>query len=223
MARPANPRARDALLEAARAEFARAGLEGARIEDIARRAGVSKGAFYLHFSSKEEAFREILQRFLGVLEEQALRRREAELRFQREVGDPSAATLERTIDFDAALDAELLDVLWRNRLIVAALDRAAGQPYAGMVADFRRRMRHLVSGRIALKQEEGWLRGDVDAEVVSDVLLGTYEGYARRMFELRDRPDLAGGARSFLTVLYTGVLEARPAVRRTRRAAAARD
>lgn len=48
------------ILEAALDVFAERGLAGARVEDIASRAGVSKGTVYLYFSGKEELFREAL-------------------------------------------------------------------------------------------------------------------------------------------------------------------
>ncbi len=48
------------ILEAALDVFAERGLAGARVEDIATRAGVSKGTVYLYFSGKEELFREAL-------------------------------------------------------------------------------------------------------------------------------------------------------------------
>lgn len=47
---------RKALLEAALHVFVRDGFEASRIEDIAQEAGRSRGAFYVNFSSKEEAF-----------------------------------------------------------------------------------------------------------------------------------------------------------------------
>jgi AcrR family transcriptional regulator len=47
---------RKALLEAAFQVFVRDGFEASRIEDIAREAGRSRGAFYVNFSSKAEAF-----------------------------------------------------------------------------------------------------------------------------------------------------------------------
>src|SRR5438876_10708073 len=65
MARPADPNAKEALMAAARAEFARRGLRGARIEDITAACGLSKGAFYLHFESKEALFGELVQGFIG--------------------------------------------------------------------------------------------------------------------------------------------------------------
>jgi AcrR family transcriptional regulator len=44
---------RDALLRVAAKHFARRGIGGTRIEDITEGADVAKGAFYLHFDSKE--------------------------------------------------------------------------------------------------------------------------------------------------------------------------
>lgn len=48
------PEKRAALLAAARSEFAASGLEGASLNRILRRAGVSKGRFYYHFVSKDD-------------------------------------------------------------------------------------------------------------------------------------------------------------------------
>ncbi|MEQ9641893.1 MAG: TetR/AcrR family transcriptional regulator [Alphaproteobacteria bacterium] len=44
------------ILDAAKAEFVERGFEAARIDDIARRAGIAKGTVYLHFPSKEALF-----------------------------------------------------------------------------------------------------------------------------------------------------------------------
>src|SRR5262249_49542401 len=48
------------LLEAAFSVFAAQGYTGATIDAIVHTAGYSKGAFYFHFSSKEEVFLEVL-------------------------------------------------------------------------------------------------------------------------------------------------------------------
>jgi AcrR family transcriptional regulator len=56
---------RKALLEAALNVFVRDGFEASRIEDIAAEAGRSRGAFYVNFSNKAEAFFALReQRFL---------------------------------------------------------------------------------------------------------------------------------------------------------------
>lgn len=49
------------LLEAARSVFARDGFEAARLEDIAKESGHTRGAFYANFDTKEELFFALLE------------------------------------------------------------------------------------------------------------------------------------------------------------------
>jgi AcrR family transcriptional regulator len=51
---PEDRPSRSALLEAGRDVFTARGYRGTRIDDIVQRAGVSHGAFYLHFAGKED-------------------------------------------------------------------------------------------------------------------------------------------------------------------------
>eukprot|EP01041_Mallomonas_annulata_P041364 gene41364-65435_t len=48
------------IVEAALAVFAEKGFAAARLDEIARRAGVSKGALYLYFETKEDIFRAVV-------------------------------------------------------------------------------------------------------------------------------------------------------------------
>src|SRR5690349_11249606 len=48
------------IIAAAMAVFAEKGFAAARLEDIARRAGVSKGALYLYFETKEDLFHAVV-------------------------------------------------------------------------------------------------------------------------------------------------------------------
>lgn len=52
----------DEILDAAVEVFGEHGFARARLDDIARRAGVSKGTLYLYFASKDEIFRAMVQR-----------------------------------------------------------------------------------------------------------------------------------------------------------------
>jgi AcrR family transcriptional regulator len=58
---------REAILAAALDEFAARGYEGARLDDVARRAGVAKGTIYLHFRDKEALFQELVRSVLNPL------------------------------------------------------------------------------------------------------------------------------------------------------------
>jgi len=52
------------ILEAALEEFVAKGYAQTRLDDVARRAGISKGLVYVYFSTKEELFKAVIRRFL---------------------------------------------------------------------------------------------------------------------------------------------------------------
>jgi AcrR family transcriptional regulator len=53
------------ILDAALAVFAEKGFSAARMEDISRRAGVTKGTIYLYFESKEALFKALVRESLA--------------------------------------------------------------------------------------------------------------------------------------------------------------
>ncbi len=84
-------RTRGQILAAATAEFARQGLGGTRVDEIARRAGVNKALLYHYFGSKDALF-------VVVLEAAYAQIREAEAALELEDLDPPRA-MERLVDF----------------------------------------------------------------------------------------------------------------------------
>ncbi|WP_321363218.1 TetR/AcrR family transcriptional regulator [uncultured Celeribacter sp.] len=57
----------DEILDAALDLFVEKGFDRTRVEDIATRAGVSKGAVYLYFSSKDAVIEALVDRAVGVI------------------------------------------------------------------------------------------------------------------------------------------------------------
>jgi AcrR family transcriptional regulator len=53
------------ITEAALAVFAENGYSATRVDDVARRAGVSKGLLYLYFKTKEELFKAVIRSFVA--------------------------------------------------------------------------------------------------------------------------------------------------------------
>ncbi|MEZ5608027.1 MAG: TetR/AcrR family transcriptional regulator [Burkholderiaceae bacterium] len=53
------------LLDAALALFVEKGFAGTRVEDVAARAGVSKGTLFLYFASKDELFKAVVRENAG--------------------------------------------------------------------------------------------------------------------------------------------------------------
>ncbi len=54
-------------MSAALDEFSTRGFEAARLDDVARRAGVAKGTIYLYFHDKESLFQELIRAMLTPL------------------------------------------------------------------------------------------------------------------------------------------------------------
>jgi AcrR family transcriptional regulator len=78
VARPSTPRWRrraearpEEILDAALAEFTARGFDAARMEDIARTAGISKAAIYLYFPSKTALLEALIEAKVGPLAQQA--------------------------------------------------------------------------------------------------------------------------------------------------------
>jgi AcrR family transcriptional regulator len=79
------------ILAAAKAEFARKGLGGARVDDIAARAKANKRMLYHYFGNKEDLFRITLEDAYGDF-------RTAEARLEIEKDDPITA-IKRLVSF----------------------------------------------------------------------------------------------------------------------------
>ncbi len=89
---PRDPDAtRKRILAAAKAEFARKGLGGARVDDIASRAKANKRMLYHYFGNKEDLFQRTLEDAYG-----AFRAAEADLRIEQ---DEPVTALKRLITF----------------------------------------------------------------------------------------------------------------------------
>ncbi|MFF4018948.1 TetR/AcrR family transcriptional regulator [Streptomyces sp. NPDC001843] len=77
-------RTRAEILDVATQEFARAGYDGARVDEIAARTRTTKRMIYYYFGGKEQLFTAVLERAYGVI-------RHAEQRLDVEHLDPVAA------------------------------------------------------------------------------------------------------------------------------------
>lgn len=86
----------DAILDAAQDQFLKKGFAGARVEDIAHGAGLSKGAVYRYFDSKEAMFKALVRRAVSPIARAAAERMDAG-------GDPEATLREAAAIFGAAM------------------------------------------------------------------------------------------------------------------------
>src|ERR671925_147037 len=61
---------REKIIQAAIESFAQTGFDRTKMEDIAKRLGLSKGTIYLYFNSKEDLFLAICEHYLKAVRDQ---------------------------------------------------------------------------------------------------------------------------------------------------------
>lgn len=177
MSRPADPTAKIALLRAAEEVFAEKGVDRAKVEDIARAAGISKGAFYLHFESKEALLRQVVESFLGRMSAQFT------------LHDSAPESADALLSLWLERDLESFEFLWQSRAILGILATCAGD-YQYLVDAFRMECRNTAASWIGLLKESGLVRKDVDAELTALLMNGAYNELVTRLLTERSRPEL---------------------------------
>jgi AcrR family transcriptional regulator len=184
MPRPSDPFARSRLLAAAEAVFLEKGLDRAKVEDITQLATLSKGAFYLHFKSKEAAFREVLSSALAAIGESLDRMSESR-------GLWSTMSSEELIAFWYSHDLELFEYLWERRALMRLVLQGGGSPdYAHLTELFVARAEAVVG----LFVEHGILSGHFhelfNTNYVATFMAGGWDRVARRIILEDAPPDL---------------------------------
>jgi AcrR family transcriptional regulator len=182
---------RDAILRGAAEVFGERGYGLASISDIAAAAGLTKGALYFHFASKDElAF--------AVIAEQHSRTITASAAILAE----GRSALETLILLSRSLAHQLLEdpvVQAGIRLTtdVASMDHPAVEPYE----DWFRTIEELTRRAIA----EGDVAASVDAAVFAHFTSPAFTGVQLVSATLTGRADLLQRVREMWTVLLPGI------------------
>ncbi|MEM9207960.1 MAG: TetR/AcrR family transcriptional regulator, partial [Pseudomonadota bacterium] len=114
------------ITEAAFSAFAENGYAGTRIEEVARRAGISKGLMYLYFKTKEELFKAVI-RSVVVPQVDTLEReldaaapsaeaflRGPVLRFMKGIPGSRISVVIRLLIAEAPRHPDLVEFYWEN-------------------------------------------------------------------------------------------------------------
>jgi AcrR family transcriptional regulator len=162
-------RRREEIMAAAKVCFARQGFHATSMRDIYRECGLSPGAVYNHFASKDE-----IVRSLG---EERLREAQAQRDALDLIEDPvealrllAAGTRERLIrEDDLLLDLQLAGEALRNESIA----EVSRQTFEATL--------ETVVGLIGRAQRAGHWDPGVDADAVARVLIGIFQGFVVQM------------------------------------------
>ena len=168
---------RQRILAAGRVAFARKGYGQATVEDVALEAGISKGAMYHHFSSKEELFRALFDEHLASSAPPILEKMEGASSFREAIELMVGAWLSHRRE--EAGEPQLSTELWAQ---------ASREPWAReVVARFHAEVRAAIVAVLRGGQKAGFIRADLDAEATAAILVGLFDGlYLEWIFE----PDI---------------------------------
>lgn len=157
---------RERLLEAAISVFARQGFDRATVDEIVREAGFSKGAFYVHFESKEDLF-------WAMLEHRIERQHEA----FKEAVDHARPVAEnvRTI-LRAVFGLVEEDPFWGSLFMEFGAHAARNEKVRQRLAALYDRWRELLVQLLTDGREAGRIRPEIDIEFTTTVLIAAVEG-----------------------------------------------
>ncbi|MFI5271508.1 MAG: TetR/AcrR family transcriptional regulator [Ktedonobacterales bacterium] len=155
------------ILDAARQVFAERGLHETRMDDIAERSGLSKGALYLYYASKDAIIAALLRQFFKL-----------GLRELRKLTETEGTVSERLLAYtrQVAGEAELMVALaplaWEFYAI-AARQKSVRQFFKDSFTEYRTGLAALIQTGI----DSGEFR-EVAADEVAATMAALYEGLA---------------------------------------------
>jgi AcrR family transcriptional regulator len=165
------------ILESARAVFSEQGFEAAKMDEVARRARVSKGTVYNHFESKESLLIECVRLSMT-------RNRERVESLVRASDDPGLVTALRALLLDLLPEVGESQALHYQIWSLVARDPAARERLFSFFRDFYRHNERLVLQGLADGVERGEVRRDMVTGGAAALLLAVFDGLIyRAMFD----------------------------------------
>ena len=149
------------IIKAARAVFANKGYHDATMDDVAKEVGVSKGALYSYFASKEDLLKEI-----NLLGHQTLRSILFECKFD---------SLEEALEEVYTRVTEQFKGNLHTQFEVVALSSHDPKIRQIVYEDYQKDI-EAVEAFVEDKKKQGVIRTDVDAKVLAELFTALYLG-----------------------------------------------
>ena len=143
---------REAILAAALAEFSERGFSAARLDDVAKRAGIAKGTIYLYFRDKESLFQDLVRTRLFPLVDTIEHLRNVEM--------PLDVLARRLVDLFVD------EVMATPRCDVIRLMMAEGARFPKLAEFYYREVLSRVMETLRILLRSAHQRGEIDSDAV---------------------------------------------------------
>ncbi|CNG21150.1 TetR family transcriptional regulator [Mycobacterium tuberculosis] len=177
------------VLDAAYEQFSRMGVQRSTMEDVARRAGVSRITVYRRFATKDALVEHVVRREF---------RRYFD-RFLLDIGQAETAADRVVLGFVSSLRA-----IRRNPLIGGLIATEPDLVVPSMISDGGRTLatvREFVAGQLRHEQRAGTVSADLDIDHVAELMVrisASFLAIPSLLIDLDDDDQLAALARRFL-------------------------
>ena len=157
---------RQKLLESAFTVLATHGYERATVDEIVREAGFSKGAFYVHFESKEDLFWAMLEGRIDYLQDT--------MRQALDTTQSVAENQRRVLEAIFALDRE--DKHWPALFVEFVAHAARNERVREKLQEMYRRWHSFTVELLEEGRKAGRVREDIDIDFMASVTMALIEG-----------------------------------------------
>jgi len=193
---------RETLLKTALSVFSANGYSATTLEDIAREAGLTRGAIYWHFGSKAELYNTLLQQFSArgaIIAEQAIAEGGSVLEVLRRVFVRQMVLVEEDEEVRAVVELALFKMELSPELESGRQQQIrSGKQLIAQIAD-------------AVQQgiERGELRADLDAADIARAFLAFQNGAIQLWLVAPEAFSLKASAEAFAGIFIAGVRAAK--------------
>ncbi|GAA1858901.1 TetR/AcrR family transcriptional regulator [Actinomadura bangladeshensis] len=180
---------RTRVLDAAYEQFSRMGVQRSTMEDVARRAGVSRITVYRRFATKDALVEHVVRREFRRYFDQ----------FLLDIGQAETAADRVVLGFVSSLRA-----IRRNPLIGGLIATEPDLVVPSMISDGGRTLatvRQFVAGQLRHEQRAGTVSADLDIDHVAELMVrisASFLAIPSHLVDLDDDDQVAALARRFL-------------------------
>jgi len=189
----------DEILDAALSVFTEKGFDAARVDDIAAKADISKGAVYLYFDSKDALLRGLIEREVAPVAQRL-----------RAIAEAGASEPEKTLKLVIAAASQILNdpkMFATPKLVLSVAAR-----FREIAEFYRKRVIDEAIGAIIALHRSGVASGafrDADSDTVARLVMGPILVHAMRKHVLgaRDRKTPQMRAEAHIDILFNGLIK----------------
>lgn len=155
---------RDKIIQAAIQSFSQTGFDRTKVEDIAKRLGLSKGTIYLYFTSKEDLFLAICEYYLKVMKE---RQQSTVFSKMEDLLLDAERFYEEFQELEQGNDKVMLEMV---------VESTRNQKLRRAMYEHRLKVYDAVVDHLTKHMNKGLIRKDVDAHALASAFVALYDG-----------------------------------------------